>query len=522
MARIDLKTSQIGSFGTGDLQLQNGVAMDATLRLVTDAVNTASPLRLSTTNVTSYGGGAITSNTAYGDGALDSNTTGSDGAAFGASALTANTTGASNTGIGHDALFTNSTGSFNTALGKHANRFNLTGTGNTGLGALALRLNSTGTGNTGVGYLALENNTNSNNTALGYRSLTANVSGNQNSGVGVDSLLNNTSGIANTAIGYATGGGITTGNYNTILGANVTGLSATLSNNIIIADGQGNRRINIDSVGNVGIGTTAPTSPLSIVNTIALAAGATNPRIENIAYTINNSGAQTGTATGIFLNATETALNGQTHYLMDLQVGGVSRFSVLRTGQTTIGGAFVAGGSLYFNGGNRLEAASSGVFTLINVAGTDFNRLQFGGTTSSFPSLKRNGIAIDVRLADDSGFATLNCGNISAISGGTIGGNGGTALGVNYGGSEVANNGFYGFSSTTTPSGIMDSNISRISAGLIGIGTGTTSNVLGGISLSRLIAAGLPTTRPATVGEFYQDTAANILANGDKVVGIRQ
>jgi hypothetical protein len=48
MARIDLKTSQIGSFGTGDLQLQNGVAMDGTLRLVTDAVNTASPLKLST------------------------------------------------------------------------------------------------------------------------------------------------------------------------------------------------------------------------------------------------------------------------------------------------------------------------------------------------------------------------------------------------------------------------------------------------------------------------------------------
>jgi|LakMenE01Jun11ns_1017448.scaffolds.fasta_scaffold9810961_3 hypothetical protein len=34
-------------------------------------------------------------------------------------------------------------------------------------------------------------------------------------------------------------------------------------------------------------------------------------------------------------------------------------------------------------------------------------------------------------------------------------------------------------------------------------------------------AASLPTTRPATIGDLYQDTAANILANGDKVVGIR-
>lgn len=34
-------------------------------------------------------------------------------------------------------------------------------------------------------------------------------------------------------------------------------------------------------------------------------------------------------------------------------------------------------------------------------------------------------------------------------------------------------------------------------------------------------AAALPTTRPATTGDLYQDTAANILSNGDKVVGIR-
>ena len=32
---------------------------------------------------------------------------------------------------------------------------------------------------------------------------------------------------------------------------------------------------------------------------------------------------------------------------------------------------------------------------------------------------------------------------------------------------------------------------------------------------------GLTSSRPATVGQLYQDTAANILANGDKVVGIR-
>jgi hypothetical protein len=39
---------------------------------------------------------------------------------------------------------------------------------------------------------------------------------------------------------------------------------------------------------------------------------------------------------------------------------------------------------------------------------TDSNLLCLGGTTSSFPAIKRNGTAIDFRLADDSGFANIN------------------------------------------------------------------------------------------------------------------
>jgi hypothetical protein len=62
---------------------------------------------------------------------------------------------------------------------------------------------------------------------------------------------------ANTIIGYNTGRGIITGTNNTILGANVTGLAAGLSNNIILADGAGNQRLNINASGNVGIGALA-------------------------------------------------------------------------------------------------------------------------------------------------------------------------------------------------------------------------------------------------------------------------
>jgi hypothetical protein len=48
MARIDIKSAGGASLDTGILQLENGVAMDATLRKVADQNNTTSPLLLST------------------------------------------------------------------------------------------------------------------------------------------------------------------------------------------------------------------------------------------------------------------------------------------------------------------------------------------------------------------------------------------------------------------------------------------------------------------------------------------
>jgi hypothetical protein len=195
----------------------------------------------------------------------------------------------------------------------------------------------------------------------------------------------------------------------------------------------------------LGIGTNSPASPLSVVNTIALAAGATNPSIENIAYTINNTGAQTGTATGILLNATETALNNQTHNLMDLQRAGVSNFKVgtfhnagfrfntstgnnyrpmlvfSRIGDPTSTALLIGVGS----GGSSSSAfiasnnddmyfgtdVSNTFTTNIILPASGVGKILLGGATSSFPMIKRNGTAIDFRLADDSGFTNISANN---------------------------------------------------------------------------------------------------------------
>jgi hypothetical protein len=150
--------------------------------------------------------------------------------------------------------------------------------------------------------------------------------------------------------------------------------------------------------------------------TFAAGAGSANFRPLNLAYTINNAGAQTGTATGIYLNATETALNGMTHNLMDLQVGGVSRFKVDNTGFLTTSSAIIVNGyislpsnaSISFSGQSQIFNSSDGVIRLANDAGTSFGRLQFGGTTNAFPAIKRNGAGIEFRLADDSDFTGVS------------------------------------------------------------------------------------------------------------------
>jgi hypothetical protein len=88
-------------------------------------------------------------------------------------------------------------------------------------------------------------------------------------------LRNNTTGSNNTALGYNTGQGITTGSGNTVLGANVTGLAAGLTNNIILANGTGAIKAQHDGTdwaftgaatfsGDVGIGTTTPQGKLNV------------------------------------------------------------------------------------------------------------------------------------------------------------------------------------------------------------------------------------------------------------------
>ena len=102
---------------------------------------------------------------------------------------------------------------------------------------------------------------------------------------------------------------------------------------------------------------------------------------------------------------------------LEFQTDGVTRLLINTNGGATFtGNAFVFGGGnvqidsnkfFFWQGGSVLANSSNGVINLTNQAGSDFGRLQFGGTTASFPALKRSSTTLQVRLADDNAFAPI-------------------------------------------------------------------------------------------------------------------
>lgn len=100
-----------------------------------------------------------------------------------------------------------------------------------------------------------------------------------------------------------------------------------------------------------------------------------------------------------------TLTNGNTPSL-DLSAPSGGTLTVSATSLTTSGNVNIGNG-LVFTSYGALFPANNGIWTLYNAAQTDFGRLQFGGTTASFPALKRSAAKIQVRLADDSAAGTF-------------------------------------------------------------------------------------------------------------------
>jgi hypothetical protein len=137
---------------------------------------------------------------------------------------------------------------------------------------------------------------------------------------------------------------------------------------------------------------------------------------------------------------------------------------------TAINTVDVGNTGLYVFGARSVFASSAdGLVTLSNAAKTDFSRLLFGGTTASFPAIKRNAAALNFRVGDDTADAAITAaaatfsGKVSVTSANATGTT--TAAGTAHNENALtAGTGVYLASSTLTSGLLMDLQVSGTAA----------------------------------------------------------
>lgn len=109
--------------------------------------------------------------------------------------------------------------------------------------------------------------------------------------------------------------------------------------------------------------------------------------------------------TGTFQIGTEKGSGGGSARSLSILTDGSVRATFSGNGvtATTFNGDY-----LVLSNTSYLQSTAAGRILLdSNSSPGSFDRLQFGGTTSSFPAIKRNAAGIDIRLADDSAYAPI-------------------------------------------------------------------------------------------------------------------
>lgn len=126
-----------------------------------------------------------------------------------------------------------------------------------------------------------------------------------------------------------------------------------------------------------------------------------------------------GSGSGVTALATTWQISTSGHLLAgvdntyDIGASGANRPRNLYVGSNILSGSniiLVNSGFFFWASRTAMQSPSDGVLTIGNNTITDFDRLQFGGITSSFPALKRSTTFLHFRLADDSGFTGLTAG----------------------------------------------------------------------------------------------------------------
>ena len=131
------------------------------------------------------------------------------------------------------------------------------------------------------------------------------------------------------------------------------------------------------------------------------------------------------TSTGWPAGGTAFGVNAATGFggsLINLQANGVQKGSFSVTGTWTVEGAHYVGTAqaIGWQFGSLMRSPSSGTITMNNAVESGFTRLNFGGTSTSFPAIGISSTTVAVQLADGSAGGKLSVGKTQAKVGGTI------------------------------------------------------------------------------------------------------
>ena len=375
-------SSALRSSSFSNPALTRNVAIGASALRVGSTIRTSIAIGTATMQEAS---GSITGSIAIGDSALGRQLGGAFNIAIGVNAM-----------LGVSSTQAN-TGDRNVSIGGSSLQANTTGTGNSVLGDSVLPANSVGSYNTGTGFRSLRLNTSgSYNSAVGLDSFFNNTTASYGTAIGTQALYDSLTGDRNIALGFNAGRGITSGRANTIIGS-VTGLSAGLSNNIILADGDGNIKYRWDGIQNTIYGNLDVSGSLRVTSSVFLSGVTTSPQSNVV--TID-------TATGQLYYTASSAIGGGGGGSLS---GGATDYVARWASSTTL-----TTGSIFDNGTNvgigtitptqKLQVDGDAVIRTTYIG----NIPAFGTNYASISHVSRTGSGDYSFLSDNTGITYIN------------------------------------------------------------------------------------------------------------------
>jgi hypothetical protein len=206
---------------------------------------------------------------------------------------------------------------------------------------------------------------------------------------------------------------------------NSTSVQMQLANGYFEAPNSGSYRFSSDTIlsrkalRNFQFGAADAAAPFAQTLSVQSVVGGTTGNIAGQNFTINGSqGVGSGAGGSIIFQVapagtlgatTQNALAAALTIASDKGATFAATIAVAST--ATFSGTVVAQGSVNFLSGSTFVRAvagsADGCLLLRNDASTGFDRIQLGGTSSSFPALKRSTTSLQARLADDTAFTNI-------------------------------------------------------------------------------------------------------------------